>query len=90
MTEATSVVVAYTHLFPGLELDLPGDRFDLVFADGSEAAATLTETGGDPAILVDAYRTQAGTEIAETLWPVRRSTDDEHRVKLGKALRSTS
>lgn len=88
MTDAASVVVAYTHLFPGLELELPGDRFDLVFADGSEAAATLTETGGDPAILVDAYRTQAGTEIAETLWPIRRSSDGGQRVKLeGPALR---
>ncbi|KAF0848130.1 hypothetical protein [Nocardia caishijiensis] len=87
MPETPPVIVGYTHLFPGLELDLPGDHFDLVFADGSEATATLTETADTPAILVTAYRTQAGTEIPETLWPLRRPTDGAPRVKLGKAMR---
>ena len=71
----------HTHLYPGhrgtvsgLECvaDLRAQTDCLVeFSDGSAAAASINGSGRDWYIRTGAYRTAAGTEIAEKRWRIR-------------------
>jgi hypothetical protein len=71
----------HTHLYPGhrgkvsgLEriADLQSGRDCLVeFADGTAAAAAISKAGNEWRLVTDAYRTAAGTDIAEKQWIVR-------------------
>ncbi len=86
-----AVAVAYSHLFAGLELDLPEDTFDVTFSDGAETdASQVTDPAGNLGLDVNAYRTRAGTEIPATVWPltVLRRSKGTTRVKLGTPVRT--
>ncbi|WP_278265343.1 hypothetical protein [Nocardia sp. AG03] len=88
--EVPAATVAYTHLFPGLTIELPADSFDVEFIDGRTARATVqADARGEDVLVVESYRTEAGTNIPETVWPVSPADRSAaaKRVTLGKPLR---
>ncbi|MFF2554016.1 hypothetical protein ACFVUS_23665 [Nocardia sp. NPDC058058] len=91
MTEDSGVPghieVGYSHLFAGLELrpDRVAAEYEVEFVDGAVTRAEMVEgAGGDAALRVEAYRTAAGTDIAERVWALRDSAVGG--FKLGRAL----
>jgi fumarylacetoacetate (FAA) hydrolase family protein len=75
----------HTHLYPGHRgevsglaqpADLQTDRDCLIeFADGSVASASITRSANGWQLRTSAYRTAAGTDIAEKLWFIRLEKD---------------
>jgi hypothetical protein len=78
----------HTHLFPGHKgrisglaqiADLQAGCECLVeFSDGSVAPARISSSENGWQLYTDAYRTAAGSEIAEKLWLVCLGEDDGH------------
>jgi hypothetical protein len=75
----------HTHLYPGLRgrisslaqpADLQADGDCLIeFSDGSVASARITRSENGWQLRSSAYRTAAGTEIAQKLWFIRLEKD---------------
>lgn len=80
----------HTHLYPGHRGrisdvarigDIEANRDCVVeFADGSAAAATISQSAKDWRLRVGAYRTAAGTEIPAKNW-LMRVDEDGDRLK---------
>ena len=78
----------HTHLYPGHRGKISGlaqmadketDIECLVeFSDGSVATARISRSGNGWQLYTDAYRTAAGSDIAEKLWPVCLGENDGH------------
>ena len=71
---------SHTHLYPGhrgkvsglaqiADLQVGGDCL-VEFSDGSATTARISKTGSDWLLDTDAYRTAAGTDIAQKRWSV--------------------
>jgi len=75
----------HTHLYPGHRgkvsglahlADLQTERDCLIeFSDGSAASARITRSANGWRLRAGAYRTAAGTGIAQTLWNIRLQQD---------------
>jgi hypothetical protein len=78
----------HTHLYPGHRgkisgltqlADMQTGRDCLVeFSDGSAASARIAKSENGWQLRTSAYRTAAGTEIAEKLWFIRLEKDGDH------------
>ena len=87
----------HTHLYPGHRgtisglgqlADLrTGDECTVEFSDGSAVPGTLRESDGGWQLRTSAYRTAAGTDIAEKVWRILLEEDDDGAtfLVLGKA-----
>ena len=87
----------HTHLYPGHRgtisglghlADLrSGDDCAVEFSDGSAVHGTLRKPDDDWQLHISAYRTAAGTDIAEKVWRIRVEEDDDRVtfIILGKA-----
>ena len=88
--------VGYSHLFPGVVIDIrsgasetPPASFDLRFADGSESVADVVSA--EDALSVAPYETAAGTHMAETLWAIQSyeaTGDGAFALRLGPKIAS--
>mgnify|MGYP001787516255 CR=1 FL=1 len=78
----------HTHLYPGhrgkisalaqlADLKTGGDCL-VEFSDGSMTSARITRSENRWQLRTNAYRTAAGTEIAEKLWFIHLENDDDH------------
>lgn len=81
------VTVRATHLYPGLQLDVPSTallgNLIVVLSDGVAVdAELLRDDRGRLVLRVDSYRTGAGTRLPEKLWPVRAADQAVHPVRL--------
>lgn len=78
----------HTHLYPGHRgkisglaqiADMQADCDCLVeFSDGSATLARISKPDGGWQLRTDAYRTAAGTDIAEKCWLICLNEDDGH------------
>ena len=78
----------HTHLYPGHRgkisglaqlADMQVDGACLVeFSDGSATPARISKSGDGWQLRTDAYRTAAGTNIAQKCWLVRLTEDASH------------
>lgn len=88
---------AHSHLYPGHRgkisgiariADIPAGVDCLVeFTDGSAAAARILHSGDGWQLATEAYRTAAGTDIAEKVWRIRLEEENGRAIfrVLGKA-----
>ena len=88
MLAAMILQATHTHLYPGYrgkvaglaqvsDLQAGGDCL-VEFADGSVAPARISESKDGWQLRTDAYRTAAGTDIAEKCWLVYLAEDGDH------------
>ncbi len=93
METARALRTDHSHLFPGSRLG-PADpatpaeipaagEVVVLFSDGSSAEAELSPQDSGPLLRVQAYRTAAGTPIAQKSW--RLQVEDRHLKVLGPA-----
>ena len=78
----------HTHLYPGHSgkisglaqlADLQAGHSCLIeFSDGSVASARIAKSANGWQLHTGAYRTAAGTEIAEKLWFIRLEKEGDH------------